>query len=61
MPKLKKTNDPIPRKQPDRQQDGGVERTLPASAGGPTNKTAVDWHLKVKQYAKNQLSSYTHS
>ena len=23
-------------------------RTVPATARGPTSKTAVDWHLKVK-------------
>ena len=52
-------------------------RTLPAAASGPTNTTAVDWHLKVKDIKcnvgltknycltvsmqKNQLNSKTHS
>ena len=51
-------------------------RTLLTTAGGPTSKTAVDWHLKVKRYkvgcrsnqnllhhsqhTQNQLNSHTH-
>ena len=31
--------------------------TLLATATGLTSTTAVDWHLKVSQHAKNQLNS----
>ena len=29
-------------------RDTLFHRTLPATAGGPTSTTAVDWHLKIK-------------
>ena len=29
-------------------QTDPIYRTLPATTRGPTNTTAVDWHLKVK-------------
>ena len=42
------------------QQKGGwkdrqtlFHSTFPATARGPTNKTAVDWHLKVKDIEYN--------
>ena len=45
-----KPNDPIPRKQPNRQQDGRslFHGTHAATARGLTSLTTVDWHLKVK-------------
>ena len=47
-----KSNDLIPRKNPDRRQDGRTDtlfhRILLATAGGLASKTAVDGHLKVK-------------
>ena len=50
MTKLEKNIGLIPRKHPDRQQDGRTlfHTTLLAVAGDPTSTTAVDWHLKVK-------------
>ena len=49
-----KSNDPIPRKYPASQMVEGNDgqtlfhRILPATAGGLTGTTTVDWHLKVK-------------
>ena len=52
MPKFRESNDPIPRKHPDRQHEGRTDilfqRVLPATAGSLTSKTEVDWYLKVK-------------
>ena len=52
MPKFKKSNDPIPRKHPDRQQNGRMDNPyftgsfqLP-TIRDLTSTTAVDWHLK---------------
>ena len=46
-----KSNDPVPRKPPDRWQDGRKDRpyftgSSPATARGLTGTTAVDWHFK---------------
>ena len=43
-----KSNDPVPRKHPDR-----FDGILPATARGLASKNAVNWHLKVKDIEYN--------
>ena len=52
-----KSNDPISRRHPDRYQEARMDRLfdriLPATARGLASKTAVNWHLKVKDIEYN--------